>query len=325
MPPLRLGLIGAGRWGRAYLRTIQSLPDLALARLCSANPESRALVDSSCQITRDWREVAEASDLDGVIVCTPPALHAMMTGAAVRAGLPAMVEKPLTLDLEEALRLQETVERAGVPVLVDHIHLFHPAYQALKREAARLGPVRRIRAEGGSLGPFREDTTSLWDYGPHDLAMCLDLLGASPRRLAARLEETRETPEGRGENFALELDFPGGARAGIRVGKIFPEKRRRFAAWLGGCALVFDDLAPQRLVRHPLPQGWEGEPPALEGPGEPLPFDYEPPLAAALKAFARGIRGESLEGLGVELGVEIVRLLNEAERQLPPEGRIREA
>jgi hypothetical protein len=74
-------------------------------------------------------------------------------------------------------------------------------------------------------------------------------------------------------------------------------------------------------VRHPLPSGWSGGPPALEGPGEPVPFRYEPPLTAALKAFARGIRGESLENFGVDLGVEIVRLLNEAERQLPPEGR----
>ncbi|OGL64168.1 MAG: hypothetical protein A3J27_13315 [Candidatus Tectomicrobia bacterium RIFCSPLOWO2_12_FULL_69_37] len=320
MPPLRLGLIGAGRWGRAYLRTLRDLPDLALARLCSSNPGSRSLVDPACRITADWREVAEARDLDGVIVCTPPALHAGMTGAAVRAGLPVMVEKPLTLDLEEARRLQETVERAGVPVLVDHIHLFHPAYRALKREAARLGPVRAIRSEGGSWGPFRKDTTSLWDYAPHDLALCLDLMGGSPLRLAARVEESRQTPEGRGENYALELEFPGGVRAGVRVGKIFPEKRRRFVSWFGECALVFDDLAPQRLVRHPLPEGWAGDPPLPEGPGEPVPHDYEPPLNAALRAFARGVRGESLEGFGVGLGVEIVRLLKEAEGQLPPEG-----
>lgn len=320
MPPLRLGLIGAGHWGRAYIRTIQSLPDLALARLCSSNPESRTLAGPACRLTADWREVAAAPDLDGVIVATPPALHAAMTKAAVQAGIPVMVEKPLTLDFGEARRLQAAVERAGVPVLVDHIHLFHPAYQALKREARRLGPVRHIRSEGGNYGPFREDTTSLWDYGPHDLALCMDLMGGAPLRLAARLEEARQTPEGRGENCALELEFPGGVRAEIRVGKIFPERIRRLAAWFEGCALVFNDLAARRLVRHPAPGDWEGGPPALEGPGEPVPHDYEPPLTAALRAFARGIRGESLENFGVGLGVEVVRLLAEAERQLRPEG-----
>jgi predicted dehydrogenase len=317
MPPLRLGLIGAGHWGRAYIRTIQSLPDLALARLCSSNPESQTLAGPACRLTADWREVAAAADLDGVIVATPPALHAAMAEAAVEAGTPVMVEKPLTLDLGEARRLQAAVERAGVPVLVDHIHLFHPAFQALKREARRLGPVRHIRSEGGNYGPFREDTTSLWDFGPHDLSLCIDLMGGAPLRLAARLEETRQTPEGRGENYALELEFPGGVRAVIRVGKIFPEKRRRFEAWFEGCALVFDDLAPHRLACHSL---GAGEPLALIGPGEPVPHDYEPPLTAALRAFARGIRGESLEKFGVGLGVEIVRLLAEAEHQLRPEG-----
>ncbi|MEK6710852.1 MAG: Gfo/Idh/MocA family oxidoreductase [Nitrospinota bacterium] len=314
--PLRLGLIGAGRWGRAYIRTLQGLPGLQLARLCSANPESRSLVDPSCQITSDWREVARAPDLDGVIVATPPALHARMTEAAVRAGHPVMVEKPLTLDHGEARRLQAVVERAGVPVLVDHIHLFHPAYQALKREAARLGPVRAIRSEGGNWGPFREDTTSLWDYGPHDLALCLDLLGRSPLRIAARQEEARLTPEGWGENYSLDLEFSGNVRAAVRVGKGFPEKRRAFAAFFKGSALVFDDLAPHKLVRHE--GAFAGDPPPFpEGPGAPLPVEEGLPLTRAVEAFARGVRGESLENFGVGLGVEVVRLLVACEEMLP--------
>ena len=40
---LRLGLIGAGRWGRAYIRTLKSMAGVELARLCSANPESPKL------------------------------------------------------------------------------------------------------------------------------------------------------------------------------------------------------------------------------------------------------------------------------------------
>ncbi|MDP6088321.1 MAG: Gfo/Idh/MocA family oxidoreductase, partial [Nitrospinota bacterium] len=166
---LRLGLIGAGRWGRAYIRTIQSMPGAGLARLCSSNPESRGLVDSACRITPKWNDLVEAGDLDGLIVATPPALHAEMAEAALSAALPVMVEKPLTLNLAEAERLARIAGGGDVPVLVNHVHLFHPGYAALKKEAARLGPIRFIRSEGGSWGPFRKHTPPLWDYGPHDL------------------------------------------------------------------------------------------------------------------------------------------------------------
>ncbi|MEE9275734.1 MAG: Gfo/Idh/MocA family oxidoreductase, partial [bacterium] len=116
--PLRLGLIGAGRWGRAYIRTLKSMAGVELARLCSANPESPKLAGPGCRVTGDWRELAGAEDLDGLILATPPGLHAEMAGAAAAAGLPVMIEKPLTLDLDEALRLQETFERTGTAVLV---------------------------------------------------------------------------------------------------------------------------------------------------------------------------------------------------------------
>ena len=43
-----------------------------------------------------------------------------------------------------------------------------------------LGPIREIAAVAGNRGPYREDVAVLWDWGPHDVAMALDLVGASP-------------------------------------------------------------------------------------------------------------------------------------------------
>ncbi len=320
--PLRLGLIGAGRWGRVYIRTIEGMSGLELALLCSSNPESKSLVSPSCRITSDWREVAASGEIDGVIVATPPALHARMVEEAVRSGLPVMVEKPLTIDFGEARRLEEIVGEAGVPVLVDHIHLFHPAYRALKREAADMGAVRHILSEGGNRGPFRKDASALWDYGPHDLALCLDLLGASPARITAERVVSQSTEEGYGEVVSLALEFAGGIRAEISAGNLMDEKRRRFAVWFEKGALVFDDLAGHPLVRYETGGDSSGGG-GLGGPGgagHPITVSPTLPLTAALEAFASGIRGKGGEGFGLALGVEIVRLLGECEAQLPPRG-----
>ncbi len=298
---------------------------LELALLCSSNPESKSLVSPSCRITSDWREVAASGEIDGVIVATPPALHARMVEEAVRSGLPVMVEKPLTIDFGEARRLEEIVGEAGVPVLVDHIHLFHPAYRALKREAADMGEVRHILSEGGNRGPFRKDASALWDYGPHDLALCLDLLGASPARIAAERVVSQSTEEGYGEVVSLALEFAGGVRAEISTGNLMDEKRRRFAVWFEKGALVFDDLAEHPLVRYETGVDFSGPgvlsgAGGLGGTGHPIPVAPTLPLTAALEAFASGIQGKGGEGFGLALGVEIVRLLGECEAQLPPRG-----
>ena len=311
---LRLGLIGAGRWGRAYIRTIQSMPGAGLARLCSSNPESRGLVDSACRITAEWNDLVEAGDLDGLIVAAPPALHAEMAEAALLAGLPVMVEKPLTLDLIEAERLERIAGEGEVPVLVNHVHLFHPGYAALKKEAAHLGPIRFIRSEGGSWGPFRKDTPPLWDYGPHDLALCLDLMGEEPSSAEAHEDDSRESGEGYGQIVTMKLGFPEGGGAALTVGNLMAGKRRKLAVFFDTCVMVLDDLCAEKLVRHRSPGGDSADPPDYPaGPGEPVPIAGAPPLTRALEAFVFGIRGEAGEAFGVGLGVEIVRILSRFE------------
>lgn len=315
--PIRLGLIGAGRWGRSYIHTIEKMNGLELAFLCSSNPASKNLVAPSCRITSDWLEVAASGELDGVIVATPPTLHARMVEKAVRSGLPVMVEKPLTLNYEEARRLQDVVKETGVPVLVDHIHLFHPAYRALKREAKGLGAVRHLHSEGGNSGPCRKDASALWDYGPHDLALCMNFLSSYPSGITVGRTAFRLTDEGYEEVVSLALEFPDNVRAEISVGNLMTEKRRWFAAWFDGCALVFDDLAQFPLMRYETKGGFSAHG-SLDGPGRPIPVDSILPLTAALETFASGIRGNVGGEFGLSLGVDIVRILSECEAVLVP-------
>ena len=75
-----------------------------------------------------------------------------MTLAAVDRGLPVLVEKPLTLDVGEAEAILDQARSKGAIVLVDHIYLYSAAWEALKREGIRLGPIRTITAKGGRWG-----------------------------------------------------------------------------------------------------------------------------------------------------------------------------
>ena len=50
---LRLALIGAGRWGRNYIRTVALSSDAELMRVASSNPQTRGLVPASCAVDPD--------------------------------------------------------------------------------------------------------------------------------------------------------------------------------------------------------------------------------------------------------------------------------
>jgi predicted dehydrogenase len=140
----RLGLIGLGSWGRNYVATLQDFPGAKLTRVATRNPDAPALAGPKCKIQEDWRELLKAKDLDGVIITSPAPLHAEQLDAALDAGLPVLIEKPLTLDSSQAKRLLEKAKKKKGYVLVDHIYLFHPAYEELKNRAKALGPIKKI-------------------------------------------------------------------------------------------------------------------------------------------------------------------------------------
>jgi predicted dehydrogenase len=294
---LRLGLIGAGRWGRNYIRTLAGLDCVRLARVASRNPETAELVPAGCEIAADWQEIVSAPDLDGVIIATPPATHFAILVAAIESGKPVLVEKPVVQSLVHANDIRALLDRKPVPVLIDHVHLFHPAFRELCREAAGLGPVRGIESSAGNRGPYRPDVSVLWDWAPHDLAMALTLAPGPPRPISATRLETQEIGGVRAERIALALSI-GDIPVRIQVSTL-DERHRWFAARFDDRTLVYRDKLPGQLV-----QVVAGEERALAVPAGP------PPLTTAVLEFASAIRQRRLDPRSIDVGLATVELIS---------------
>lgn len=308
MPPdLRLGLIGAGPWGRRLIENINRVAGARLTRLASRNPLSRSLVGADCRVSEDWRRLTAADDLDGLFIATPSPRHATMGLAAVKAGIPVFVEKPLALSVPRAQALRRAARKRKCLVMVGHIHVYSAAYQTLKRLAKARGAVQRIESIGGNYGPFRCDTPPLWDYGSHDLALCLDLLGERPLVVHAERLQSAVTSNGFGEWVLINLEFPSGARACIEVGNLMREKKRRFTVQFSDGQLVYDDLAADKLVN--LPQG--GEP-------EPIDIPGTSPLIREIEHFCACIRAGSHHHSSLDTGVAVVEILAACAMQAHP-------
>lgn len=153
-------LIGNGKWGKNYVSTLSEFPGVSLT---IANRQN-------------WKHLID-QDPDGVMICTPPQSHIEIASYALERDIPTMIEKPLALSLGEAQILRQYT----APILVNHIHLFANRFQYIKGavDSKRLGDITDIYSVG--LGDsLPRDYSELWDYGPHDVAMILDLMQRFP-------------------------------------------------------------------------------------------------------------------------------------------------
>jgi predicted dehydrogenase len=301
----RLALIGLGRWGRNYVRTIQALSDVKLVAVASRNPERVAFVPSGCRVVADWQKIMEAEDVDGVIVATSPSCHPKILAAAVDAKKPILIEKPLVQSREDAALLRSYIERRSATILVDHTHLFHSAFRSLQREASSLGPIRSITSAAGNLGPYRPDVPVLWDWAPHDIAMCLKLLPGIARPIRAERLDVQWIDGAAGETIAIGIELAGGVPANIRLSTL--EKRHRwFAVAFDSCTLVYRDVGPAYLTR--LPPGEN-----VQSSGETILICYEEPLARVVLEFAEAIRLKEDNRADLGLGLAVVDLIADIE------------
>lgn len=294
--PIQLGLVGAGAWGRHFIETVGGLDDVRLRRLASHNPASRDLIERYCTLHESWAEMIEAGGLDGVIIATPPATHAKIAAAALDRDLAVLIEKPLTLDLAEATALRDRARTAGAVALVDHIDLWNPAWQALKKRRAELGRIRTMAGTWASWGPFRPDTAGRWDYGAHALAVCIDLADAEPNHVEAR----HLSRASGGELVEAVLGWDDGLTATLRFGNASRSKARDLTVQGSAGALRYDDLAAHKAWLN----------------GAAVSYPPARPLAAVVARFVSAIRDQIIDMTSLDLGVGVVATLTRIDRAL---------
>jgi predicted dehydrogenase len=305
MREIRLGLIGTGRWGQNYIKTISNLQGIRLAAIASRSPQSQELVPPDCLVFNDWHQVISKQHIDALIVATPAALHVPMAIEAIVNGIPVLVEKPLCHSVPEAIELKDlAVKRSGF-VMVDHIHLFNPAYRSLKKLLSSDFPIIEISSEAGNTGPFRVDAPVLWDWGSHDVALCLDLIGELPIEYEARRLKYRTVGQAIGENLEFRMRFPGGEKAKCVVGNLM-KKTRRLAVRTAPSILVFDDVGDIKLSAFEAKAEWDS--PIAYGNVIPVPADQ--PLSILVTEFASAVREGRNTHESLDLAVNVIKVLD---------------
>ncbi|WP_127792434.1 Gfo/Idh/MocA family protein [Agromyces sp. LHK192] len=159
--PRRVAIIGTGAIAHAHAQAVNALaPRVELVAVVDVDlGRARTFARQhapSAAVYGDVDDLLAAEPLDLAHVCTPPKTHVPIATAALRAGVPALIEKPTALSLAEMDALVAVSEATGVPALTVFQHRFGAA-------AVRL---RRLIASGALGRPLVATCETLWHRGP---------------------------------------------------------------------------------------------------------------------------------------------------------------
>lgn len=329
MKRIRIGVIGAGNWGRNHIRTLAALPEAELVAVCDINEDRLAIVHRqypAVKVVTSAQPLFEMSD--GVVIATPAATHAMIAREAIERGVAALVEKPFALTTQDAEATVALAEVKGVPLLVGHLLLFHPAIERLKTliTTRDLGDVFYLYSQRVNLGQVRPDENALWSFGPHDVSVAMELLGTTPVRVHAQGKSYLQP--GIEDVVFMSMEFPSGAMAHMQMSWLDPHKERRLTVVGSKKMAVFDDMQPRekltiydRGVNRPPEYGSFGESLSIREGDISIPrIPNVEPLGAELRHFVGVVSGQEVPRVSGPSGVAVVRVLEAASESLAAGG-----
>lgn len=314
----RVCVVGAGRWGRNHIRTLDGMGCLGgivetkrpiLDELAAAYPKAAAYTDL---------DEAVAAGFDGFVVATPAETHFELARLIIRSGCPVLVEKPLTLTAKDARALNRLATDRGVNLMVGHVLLFHPAICKIKEmiDGGKIGKLQYLYSNRLNLGTVRTEENILWSFAPHDISIFQHLIGHLPVRVVSRGGAFLQ-PEIHDTTMTI-LTYPDNVVGHVFVSWLHPFKEHRLVVIGSKGMLSFEDSSEAKhILFYEKGIDWiKGEPIRRDGPTEIIPYDKRMPLTAELRYFVDHLDGTPIETANGENGVAVLDILEKATESL---------
>jgi predicted dehydrogenase len=135
MDKVKVAFIGVGGIARAHLNNLQGFSDVEFVAMCDVD-ESRANSAADQfggKPYTDFKKMFDKEKIDALYICTPPFAHGEQEIIACEKGIPFFVEKPIAVDLETALKINDAVGKNGVITSVGYHWRYTTSSEAAKR------------------------------------------------------------------------------------------------------------------------------------------------------------------------------------------------
>ncbi len=302
-----LALIGNGQRGKQYIRSIESRKDCQLLYIASPRITSDTDISERYIKVVDYRKLLSNKEIDGVIIATPSKTHFTLASDFIKNGHNVLIEKPMTTSYRDAIKLKKLADTRKSVLMVGHLYNYNPAFQALLGLRNKIGTLRFIQTAAGKSECFSVRSSALWEWGPHDIAMCLEVLGMTPTAVSTQGVYMRKRID---YQVFLTLFFQKDVKAFLHLGWCFPQKKRMFTLTGSEGQLVFNDLEKKIVCTD------------HKGNTTTTIHHNTQPLQEELDEFIRSIKSKKMPQTGIEEGLDVVKILHFAEKSMMNKGKI---
>ena len=249
---VRIGVIGYGYWGPNLVRNFAEGSDtqvIAVADMKSDRLQLAARRYPGVETVSDYRDLLNNPRIDAVAISTPVSTHFPLAMEALQAGKHVLVEKPMTADSDQALRLIDEAARRNLVLMVDHTFVYTGAVRKMREliNTGSLGDIYYYDSTRVNLGLFQHDVNVIWDLAVHDLSIMEYILPEEPVEVSAT---GIGHVNGAGEDTAyVSVFYSGSIIAHLNVNWLSPVKIRR--TLIGGTKsmIVYDDIESSEKIK----------------------------------------------------------------------------
>jgi predicted dehydrogenase len=217
-----IAVAGAGLIGREHIRVIRESGSARLAAIVDPSPAAAEIASGEgVPLYRSLGELFDRAKPDGVVLGTPNPRHVEQGLECVRAGVAALVEKPVATSVAEGRRFCAAVEAANAKILIGH-HRIHSPILATARavvQSGRLGPIVAVIGAALFYKPDDYFDQAPWRREPgggpillnmiHEVGNLRALVGEIVAVQAFASNATRKHPVE--DTVAINLRFASGA------------------------------------------------------------------------------------------------------------------
>ena len=321
--PVRVGVVGLGRFGQLHAMTLAGLAEAELVGVVARRPESLEQFQSKLPGVRGWLDLDRAiveSDAEAWVVACSTAEHVSVGRKLLQAGKTVLLEKPISEHLAEAESLASLVKGDSSNLMLGHIVLFNSEFKQLRDEVRRRGRptfIDCVRHRPASIVKDFPGENPLQAAMIHDLYATQVLMNsAEPSRFHSTFHRTEN---GEVVLALAQIEWPDGTLASFAASYLTPT---------GMAPRGFDRMEvfgkgwAARISPNPRPiEVWDERalwPMALE-----IRADAEGPMgmmAEELRCFCRVVRGLESVPVGATYSdaLQTQRWMNALVREVSP-------
>ena len=318
MTNLRAGLLGLGMMGRNHARILNSIDGVDLVGIADPTGGVAGAAPHGVPVVGTLEELL-ALGIDYAMVSTPTQYHRDTALALAAAGVHALIEKPLTTDMESAHEIAAAFASAGLVGAVGHIERYNPALQQARARIANgdLGEIYQITTRRQGPFPGRiADVGVILDLATHDIDLTAWVAQQPFTAVAARTAHRSGRPHE--DLVAITGQLANGTVTNHLVNWLSPMKERVTVITGDRGALVADTLtadltfyANGTVLTDPSLARFRG---VSEGDVTRYAFTKPEPLRTEHEQFRDALLGKPADIVTLQQAAATVAVANAAAR-----------